>query len=79
MGEDISWDLMETLDKFTLVGRFMGKTMSVKAVNKWVEDCWMGELGSVPVMEGLVRGWFAFNFQIEEHLLWVLNRNWSFE
>lgn len=24
-------------------------------------------------------GWFAFNFQSEEHLLWVLNQNWSFD
>ena len=24
-------------------------------------------------------GWYAFNFQFEEHLLWVLNHNWLYE
>ena len=39
----------------------------------------MGELGAVSIVEGLARGWFAFDFEKEEHLNWVLNRNWSFE
>ena len=30
-------------------------------------------------MEGLARGWYAFNFVNEEHLIWVLSRNWFFE
>ena len=30
-------------------------------------------------MEGLARGWYAFNFHLEDHLLWVLQHNWSFE
>ena len=39
-GEDISWERMEMMDKHTLVCRFMGKSVSVRSVNKWVEDCW---------------------------------------
>ena len=62
MGEDISWDTMELLDKFTLVGRFMRKSLSIRAMNKWVEDCWMQELGIIPIVEGLAWGWYAFNF-----------------
>ena len=62
MDEVISLDIMETLDKFTLVERFMGKIMSVKAVNNWVADCWLGELGAVPTVEGLARAWFSFKF-----------------
>ena len=68
VGEDISWESMETLVNFTLVGRFMGKTLSVRAVNSWVNDCSMGDVGMVPKVDGLARGWFSFNFKCEEHL-----------
>ena len=68
VGEDISWESMETLVNFTLVGSFMEKTLSVRAVNSWVNDCSMGDLGVVPKVDGLVRGWFALNFKREEHL-----------
>ena len=46
----------------------MGKTLSVRAVNSWVNDYSMGDLGVVPKVDGLARGWFAFNFEREEHL-----------
>ena len=79
VGEDISWERMELMDKLSLVGRFMGKSVSVRAVCKWVEDYWLGDLGVVPEVEGLARGWYAFNFHHEDHLLRVLNHNWFFE
>lgn len=34
------------------------------------------QLGYVPEVVNLKGGWFAFNFRMEDHLLWVLNRNW---
>ena len=67
-GEDISWESMETLVNFTLVGCFMEKILSVRAVNSWVNDYSMGDLGVVPKVDGLARGWFSFNFEREEHL-----------
>ena len=53
VGEDISWESMETLVNFNLVGHFMGKTLSVRVVNSWVNDCSMGDLGVVPKVDRL--------------------------
>ena len=39
----------------------------------------MAGMEEVPEVEGLARGWFAFNFQNEDHLIWLLNLNRSFE
>ena len=48
VGEDISWERMELMDKLSFVGRFTGKLVPVRAVCKWVKDCWSEDLGVVP-------------------------------
>ena len=48
VGEEISWERMERMDKLTLVGRFLGKSVSIRTVNKWAQDCWSAEMGKVP-------------------------------
>ena len=57
--------MIELMAKITLVGHFVGKTVSVWIVSKWVEEGWKADLGADPEVEGLARGWFAFNFQSE--------------
>ena len=57
------------MNRLTLVGRFLGKTVSIRLVNKWAQDCWAAMIGESPEVEGLVRGWYAFNFVNEEHLI----------
>lgn len=62
IGEDIGWDRIELMANLMLVGRFVGRTISVQTVVKWAEDCWQEAMGAAPKVEGLARKWFAFNF-----------------
>ena len=43
------------------------------------ETFWVEHLGEIPKLEGLTRGWFALNFTQQEHVSWVLARNWTIE
>lgn len=38
--ENIGWERIELMAKLTLVGRFVGKTVYVRTVVKWAEECW---------------------------------------
>ena len=67
LGEDISWDRIEQMANFSLVGRFIGRSFSLQTVVKWAEACWSETLGEAPKVVGLTRGWYAFNFRLHEH------------
>ena len=63
----------------TVVGNIIGKNVSIPVIEKWITDSWVGHLGVIPELEVLTRGWFAFNFSLQEHVDWVLARNWTVE
>ena len=44
-----------------------------------MEACWSEALGEVLEVEGLTCGCYAFNFKQQEHVQWVLDRNWSLD
>ena len=64
---------------FTMVGKIIGKNVLMNVIEKWIKDEWVEELGEVPELKGLTRGWFALNFFQQDHVNWVLARNWSLE
>ena len=53
---------------FTMVGKIIGKNVSMTIIEKWIKDEWAEELGEVPELEGLIRGWFALNFSQQDHV-----------
>jgi len=57
----------------------MGQHFAHKTVIEWADLNWREEVGYVPEVVTLTRGWFAFKFLIEDHLRWVLNKNWSLD
>ena len=64
---------------FTMVGKIIGKNCSMAVIENWIKDVWADELGEVPKLEGLTRGWFALNFTQQAHVIWVLERNWALD
>jgi len=76
IGEDVELGSVIQMCKLTLVGRVLGHNFSRRTVVDWVEEKWKPLIGTVPVVEILNRGWFAFNFKGEEELLRILNANW---
>jgi len=76
VGEDVELGSVLQMCKLTLVGRVLGHNYSRRTVVDWVEEKWKPLIGSVPVVEILNRGWFAFNFKGEEELKRILNSNW---
>ena len=79
LGEDIRWSQILQMASFTMVGKIIGKNCSMTVIENWIKDVWADELEEVPELEGLMRGWFALNFTQQEHLIWVLERNWSLD
>ena len=52
--------------KSTLVGRVLGRNFAKKTIQDWAAASWGTQLGYVPVVEMLNRGWFAVNLEKEE-------------
>ena len=59
----------------TVVGKIIGKNVSIPVIENWMKNFWVEHLGEIPELEGLTRGWFALNFTQQEHVSWVLARN----
>ena len=64
------------MEKCTLLGRVMGRHFAKKTVQDWAAVSWGDQLGYVPVVEMLNRGWFAINLAKEEDLRWIQNKSW---
>ena len=77
LGEDIRWSQIVYMTSLIVVGKIIGKNVSILVIKKWLTDSWAGHLGVIPELEGLTRGWFALNFAQQEHVDWVLARNWT--
>ena len=67
------------MEKCTLVGRVMGRNFAKKTVQDWAAISWGDQLGYVPVVEMLNRGWFAINLAKEEDLRWIQNKSWHID
>ena len=67
------------MDSLTMVGKIIGKNVSIPVIESWLKSSWAEHLGVIPELEGLTRGLFAFNFTQQEHVNWVLVRNWAIE
>ena len=65
--------------KCTLVGRVMGRNFAKKTVQDWARVSWGEQLGYVPVVEMLNRGWFTINLTKEEDLKWILRKSWHID
>ena len=63
----------------TMVGNIIGKNVSIPLIEKLINSSWAKHLGVIRELEGLTRGWFALNFTQQEHVNWVLARNWSID
>ena len=62
-----------------VVGKIIWKNISIPMIENWVKTFWAEHLGEIPELEGLMRGWFTLNFTQQEHVSWVLARNWTSE
>ena len=79
LSEDIRRSQILQMASFTMVGKIIGKNVSITVIENGIKDEWAEELGEVPELEGLTREWFALNFAQQAHVNWVLARNWSLE
>ena len=62
LGEDIRWTQIVQMDSMTVVGKIIGKNVSIQAIEQWINSSSVEHLGVLPELEGLTRGWFALNF-----------------
>ena len=71
VGEDLAWDSVMKMAKCTLVGRAVGRNFAQNTIQEWAVASWGTQLGYVPVVEELNRGWFAINLEKEADLSWI--------
>ena len=76
VGDDTEWDKVLAMSQRTLVGRVMGRNFARKTVVDWVDENWREILGYAPVVDMLLRGWFAVVVNSEEDMRRILNKNW---
>ena len=46
----------------TVVKKVIGKNVTIPVIENWIKSSWAEQLGVIPKLEGLTRGWFALNF-----------------
>ena len=63
----------------TVVGKVIGKNVTIPVIENWIKSSCAEQLGVIPELEGLTRGWFALNFTQQEHVNWVLAWNWTID
>ena len=62
LGEDIRWSQIVQMASLTVVGKMIGKNVSLSVIENWVKTFWAENLGEIPELEGLTRGSFTLNF-----------------
>ena len=66
VGEDIAINQILDLSRHTLVRKFTGRRVRMDCLLRWIEENWGLELGYIPIVHLLARGWLGFVFRKEE-------------
>lgn len=69
---------IDSLTKFSLVGKWYFPEMNEDEMRRWITSTWGPLIGYTPIISRLMKDWFSFHFQKESDREAVLNRPWVF-
>lgn len=76
VGENFRLEQILDLNEKTLVGKYLGKRVSMEQLNLWIQQTWLPLLGNFLSFHILAHGWLGFLFRTKEETMSIPNGSW---